>query len=36
VWTSYFLSSALMPGHVLPVIIDGVDVGQIPVTDLMP
>jgi hypothetical protein len=26
----------LMPGHLLSVVIEGVEVGQIPVADLMP
>lgn len=34
--SGYGAMDVLMPGHVLPVVIDGVEVGQIQVADLMP
>jgi len=32
----YGSMEVLMPGHVLPVMIDGVEVGQVPVVDVLP
>jgi Uma2 family endonuclease len=34
--TGYDALEVLVPGHVLPVVIDGVEVGQIPVADILP
>jgi Uma2 family endonuclease len=32
----YAAMEVLMPGHVLPVVIDGIEVGHIPVADILP
>lgn len=34
--SGYQALDVLAPGHVLPVVIDGVEMGQIPVADLLP
>ena len=34
--TGYGACEVLMPGHVLPVVIDAVEVGEIPVADILP
>jgi Uma2 family endonuclease len=34
--SGYRSMDVLMPGHVIPVVIDGVEVGQIPVADVLP
>ena len=34
--SGYRSHEVLAPGHVLPVVIDGVEVGEIPVADILP
>ena len=34
--SGYGSHQVLMPGHTIPVVIDGIEVGQIPVDDVLP